>query len=39
MSSTLKLNDGLSDIGAIIHYGISQIPVVGGVLSTIFGLL
>ena len=39
MSSTLKLNDGLSDIGAIMHYGISQIPVVGGVLNTIFGLL
>ncbi|NBM13102.1 MULTISPECIES: insecticidal delta-endotoxin Cry8Ea1 family protein [Proteus] len=39
MSSTLKLNDGLSDIGSIIHYGISQIPVIGGVLSTIFGLL
>lgn len=39
MSSTIKLNDGLSDMGALIRFGISQIPVIGGVLSTILGLL
>ena len=33
------MNKSLSAIGSIIQYGISQIPVIGGLLNTIFGLL